>query len=295
MASDIYSFIPLNQELKITKLISLNYWKFPVNYVSEGEKHDFWELVYVDRGQLLVTAGEKKYILNAGEMIFHKPGEFHAIECIDGSPANAIVSAFVCNNKCMKYFEHRYSRLTERDREYLFEALRARPADFLSQSGYNGAIISQNYYDNDFGAKQMIRANLELLLITLIRKRSSPRIIGRVKSYSQLNNIRKITEQIITYLEEHIAEKLTLDQIANDLGYSVSQMEKHFRNQTGRGIIDTFIELKLYEARRLLGSGQMNISQVASYLNYSSSAYFSRLFKKKFNMTPSEYVRTFNN
>ena len=70
-------------------------------------------------------------------------------------------------------------------------------------------------------------------------------------------------------------------------------MKKLYRRQTGRGIIDTFIGLKMDEARRQLLEGRMNVSQIAAGLGYDNAAYFSRLFRRRFDMTPSECARSF--
>ncbi len=47
-----------HKELAITELISLFYYKSPRNFCFAGETHDFWEFIYIDKGQMLITAGE---------------------------------------------------------------------------------------------------------------------------------------------------------------------------------------------------------------------------------------------
>lgn len=282
-----FTYIPLRRDIVLTHLISLFYQKFPRNFYFGGEAHDFWELVYIDKGQLLVTAGEKQYLLKAGEMAFHKPSEFHALRAFGEVAANVIIASFVCVNPCMRYFEHRFISLAAQEREFLYEALQH--SEVILDNGFASKTPAQA----PFGDMQIVQANLELLLIRLIRRGESAKIQTRIETYIQMTHTRQTAEQVDAYLEAHLPENLTLSRIAADLGYSVSQMKKLYRRQTGRGIIDTFIGLKMDEARRRLREGRLNISQTAAALGYDNAAYFSRLFRQRFDMTPSECARSF--
>ena len=62
------TYVPtlLETVLSVPAIINISYYKFPKNYIFPGEQHDFWEFVYVDRGEILVTAGKLEYVLKAG-------------------------------------------------------------------------------------------------------------------------------------------------------------------------------------------------------------------------------------
>ena len=74
-----YESITLKEELHIRKIYSIHYFEYMKDYVFDGESHDFWEFVFVDSGNLFVTAGDQEVLLASNEMIFHKPNEFHAL------------------------------------------------------------------------------------------------------------------------------------------------------------------------------------------------------------------------
>jgi len=69
-------------------------------------------------------------------------------------------------------------------------------------------------------------------------------------------------------------------------------MKKLFRAQTGQGVIDYFIDLKISEAKRLIAEGTMNFSQIAAFLGYDNSCYFSNLFRARTEMTMTDYSRS---
>ena len=70
---------PLKREIVIDSIITIHYFEYMRDFVFQGESHDFWEFLYVDKGTILVTAGETEYKLNTGDIIFHKPNKISRI------------------------------------------------------------------------------------------------------------------------------------------------------------------------------------------------------------------------
>ena len=67
----------LQNIINISKIVTIHYYEFDKNFVFTGEKHDFWEMVYIDKGEMICTADDKRFVLKSGEMTFHNPNEFH--------------------------------------------------------------------------------------------------------------------------------------------------------------------------------------------------------------------------
>ena len=282
---------PLKKELTVQAVVSAFYHKSPKNFVFAGESHDFWELIYVDKGRILITAGEQKYVLKAGELAFHCPNEFHAVAACENTTANFIVTAFECRSRCMRYFNHRIMVLDAFERECLNRALQEAEVLLIGSSNMcpSGSGIASSV---PFGTQQMLQSAIEQLLISLYRRRDSMRIQQRVETYAQQNSYRQLAKNIRAYLEENISRRLTLEEIAAAQCCSVPQMKKLFRAQMGRGIIDFFIDLKISEAKRLIREGTMNFTQIAAALGYDNSCYFANLFKSRTDMTMTEYSRS---
>lgn len=280
-------FYPVVKDLEITDIISFFYAEHTVDINFPGEIHDFWEFIYVEQGQALITAGEKQYILKKRELVFHKPGEFHSINFYENIPTKIIVSAFVCKSPCMQYFEHRFSTLTAIEQGYLYNTLK-----------YGGMVCPwASYNSNDQKSPtseklHLIQSNLEILLLLLIQRKESPKIESRVISYTQMMHSKNLTQQIKDYLQKHLTENLTLEQISNDLSSSLSNLKQLFRQNTNQGIMDYFIDLKMNEAKRLMRDSELNISQISYHLGYSDISYFSRLFKRRQHMSPTEYLNS---
>ena len=68
------AYTPLHPQkpLSVEALYTVHYFEYSGSYAFPGETHDFWEFLYVDKGILRVTAGERTWELSTGQMIFHQ-------------------------------------------------------------------------------------------------------------------------------------------------------------------------------------------------------------------------------
>lgn len=123
----------------------------------------------------------------------------------------------------------------------------------------------------------------------MIRRHTLPQVSMPVNRLPVPQNGSDIYNKIIFYLEEHIREFVTIEDICHDNLIGRSQLQKLFREQHQCGIIEFFTEMKVEFAKQLIRENQLNFTQISDFLGYSSIHYFSRQFKKVTGMTPSEY------
>ena len=84
--------IPIIEQIHITSMHSLFKIHYECGFEFPGETHDFWECLYILDGELCVSADERIYNMSQGELIFHKPLEFHKF--IVNNPKGATVLTF---------------------------------------------------------------------------------------------------------------------------------------------------------------------------------------------------------
>ncbi|MDD3214004.1 MAG: AraC family ligand binding domain-containing protein, partial [Eubacteriales bacterium] len=102
-----YRILKPQNVFSISGLYSLHYFQFASGYVFSGEKHDFWELVYIDQGEAEIGADREVRQLNQGQLIFHKPNEFHTIWANYARGASIFVISFACRSPAMRTFRGR--------------------------------------------------------------------------------------------------------------------------------------------------------------------------------------------
>ena len=284
-AQEYRPLIP-RRPLEIRRLYSIHYFEYTGSYTFAGETHDFWELLYVDKGAVEVTAGERRLCLNQGQVIFHAPGEFHALSAIGVAP-DLVVAGFDCTGPEMTFFRERVTVLTSRERALLARMVAESAAAFSTPLNDPGTAEVRRREIQPFGGEQLLCTALEELLIRLIRREAEP----ASHSLRQTENGGALT-QVMAYLEQRVDRPLTLEQICRDNLVGRSQLQKLFHAHTGGGVMAYFTQLKIQAARRMIREGRLNFTQIASALGFQSVHYFSRRFRLSTGMSPSEYARS---
>lgn len=280
---------PVTPSIVIEKLITCYYFELAKDYKYHGEKHDFWELLYVDKGELLLDTDTGHYRLKQGDLLFHVPDEFHSPQSNGKTAPNIFIVTFECTSPAMSFFHTRnLFHPNDEQRAMLKQIMKESFNAFAPEPAGSGVRLSPREHA-PFGSEQMFVNYLEILLIQLIREGNSQSDVGLVlapvsnaKSASQL-------EQIMAYMTKHIADNLTLEQLCSHFGIGRTQISILFKNQAGCGVIEYLNQLKIDKAKTFIREEQYNLTEIADLLGYSSVHYFSRHFKKMTGMTPSEY------
>ena len=110
---------PLEHPLEIRAIYTVHYFEYTGNYAFAGESHDFWDFFYVDKGNVRVTAGEQSYDLSRGQIIFHAPGEFHALSANGVVAPNLVVVSFPCSSPAMEFFRGHITAVSAEERVLL--------------------------------------------------------------------------------------------------------------------------------------------------------------------------------
>ena len=143
-----------------------------------------------------------------------------------------------------------------------------------------------------FGSSQMTKNLLEAFLISL--HRSTDAFAKRSRYQYKINgiDIPYGVKEIIDTLAASVYKKLTVEQLARELGKSVSSVKSLFAQYRSGGIMNYYNSLKIEEAKRLIREGKHNISQIASALQFDTPQYFSICFRRYARMSPQEYKRS---
>jgi AraC-like DNA-binding protein len=98
-----------------------------------------------------------------------------------------------------------------------------------------------------------------------------------------------VIESAIVRIQKEFARDLDMELLANELGVSYSWLRLTFTAHTGLSPHQYLIELRLVHARRLLAETDLSIKEIATQTGFADEFYFSRLFRRKLNFTPSQW------
>ncbi len=287
-----FSITPI-RPIVITELYTIHYFENFKNYYFPGESHDFWELLYVDRGEIIVETNrlEKPVRMDRGDLILHRPNEFHSFYANDIVPHNLVIVSFDCRSPAMDFFQrhpffHTCSSMRARISKLLEEA---RICFSVPLEDPNLSKLERSSAA-PFGSEQMIVNTLELLLISLCRKegvRSDEEAERRTRARAANNNY---VQRAISYMKENLTVRICLNDICIHSAVGRAQMQRIFREQTGMSVMHYLSKLRIEEAKFLIRSRNLNFTEISKRLCYSSVHHFSKQFHRTVGMSPSDYV-----
>ncbi|MDO3694990.1 helix-turn-helix transcriptional regulator [Wenyingzhuangia sp. chi5] len=107
---------------------------------------------------------------------------------------------------------------------------------------------------------------------------------------SELKLVRKYAKKII----KTPAVNYSLESISEETGLTQAKLQEGFKLLYNRTVTEYIRHIRLKEARDLMNTTDLNVSEIVYTVGFSSRSYFSKIFKAKFNISPSEYLKMRN-
>ena len=276
----------LSQPVAVESIVTVHYFEYTKNFTFSGEVHDFWELVFVDKGELFITAGNTELPLRQGQMYLHRPMEFHNIRCDGKSASNSVIVTFCCEAPELFPLAGQILHCGDTARGLLASIISEAKKSFSNPLGDPYTAQLTRRAAAEFGSEQLVKNFIELLLIHLIRTKGGS---GRISSLPKMRSADRNVQEICAYLEANCENNLSFQEVCLHFSLSPSVVKKLFSEKLGCGVMEFYHNCKIERAKQLIREDSRNITEIAEALSYSSIYYFSRFFKKCTGMTPTEY------
>lgn len=134
---------------------------------------------------------------------------------------------------------------------------------------------------NDFLPKPIDRKELNEALGLIIKKAG--------KSRNNDTMVSSLVRNICKYIEEHYAEKLSLESISEQFYISPNYFSALFKKEMKVNFVEYLTEVRMREAEKLLSVSGYTIAEVAEMTGYRDASHFTANFAKKYGMTPSAW------
>ena len=270
-----FNYSNISSSLDISEIYTKFYQEKGTNYNFSGEKHSYWELTYVDKGELLTTIDGVSYHLKQGDLIFYAPMQFHTQSTFEKISSSYLTINFKMNFNhadllCNKIFS------LQRDSYFIVTKL----IEELS---------NDNLYSNDLSL-----CYLKQLIIQMLRLDNS-QFHSKPTTHMQQTYENELLNDILLYIDNNIYEKISVSTLCEHFCISTSMLHSLFRknmNNTAKNYIN---ELKLSKSKELIRNSTHTLSEISEMLGFSSIHYFSKKFKSYFNISPTEYSKSIYN
>ena len=267
-----YAKTKVNSQISVSSIVTV----FHVNLSEKrlhGESHDFPEIFYLEKGNRTISIDDIPIEVSAGQLVIYAPKAFHGEKIPTLVPECEVgIISFETESPLPQEYLNRAITLTGKQRVELSAIIQEAVPLFETRKGTRGMLLKSHA---SLYTLQSIKNRLELFLLELI----SP---GENLPMSQMN-------RITDYMMQNIGSAPQLQQIAKELGMSAATIKRIVEQTCGMPPKAYFISLQIEEAKRLLSETPMNVTEISQMLGFSSVHYFSRLFKSKTGMTPTEY------
>ena len=270
-----FNYSNISSSLDISEIYTKFYQEKGTNYNFSGEKHSYWELTYVDKGELLTTIDGVSYHLKQGDLIFYAPMQFHTQSTFEKISSSYLTINFKMNFNhadllCNKIFS------LKRDSYFIVTRL----IEELS---------NDNLYSDDLSL-----CYLKELIIQMLRLNNS-HFHSKPTTHMQQTYENELLNDILLYIDNNIYEKISVSTLCEHFCISTSMLHSLFRknmNNTAKNYIN---ELKLSKSKELIRNSTHTLSEISEMLGFSSIHYFSKKFKLYFNISPTEYSKSIYN
>lgn len=280
----------LTNLLNVNKLVTVHYFFFNKNFSYEGESHDFWEIVFADKEDIICTSNGRKINLKQGELLFHKPNDFHALASNGVTAPNVFIASFVCHSEAMKFFENKVVTLSRTQIKLIYSIVEEARKTFDIPCSDPNTRKMQLLKNPTLGGEQLIQNYIEILLIDILRTLTETKKGNNIfLQDTELEN--KLVKDVITILKNSIHTQISIDEICAKTSYSRAYVFKQFKAYVGKTIMEYFTELKIAEAKTLLKENQLSVKEISEKLGFDTPNYFSKTFKKLNGFTPTLYKK----
>ncbi len=279
----------LNEEFSIDKIFSIHYFEYFKEFSYAGEKHNFWEFVYIDKGAIEALGDNKKYNLVKGDIIFHKPNEFHNLRSYGRMAPNLVIMSFSSKSSEISWFNNKILRIGNEEKNLLAKILHEAGNAFSSSLRDPWLTELKRNIQQVFASEHLIKLYLEQFLIGLVRREMHIGITSEPESPLKEKTSKDAFNKVVDYFENNLIHMSDLKTVCRTTGYSCTYIENVFKEKTGRSVMEFYKITKLEKAKDHIREGNLTFTQIAATLNYSSLHYFSKIFKKYIGMTPTEY------
>ena len=258
-------------KMRMDALCTLFYQEKEPGFFFGGESHPMLELTYVDQGSLHSVVDGKDLLLEQGELMLYGPHQWH-MQYADGGVAPRFVTiSFMLSGQPLEALFNRKHRPSQQVVTLLQRIL-------------------QEWDNKDEYREDVILSMLRMVLVLLLRSNQEPE--QKLALSNSLNNENHIISMAQQFIVQQVQQKLSVPLVAKSVDVSTSYLtalfHKHLRISPGEYIR----RIKLQKSKQMIREGNLNFTEIAQTLQYSTVHHFSRQFKEKFGMTPTEFARS---
>lgn len=235
-------------------------------YKVSDHIHQYAELIFMLEGEMRITVDDREEYIKAGEAAFIFPYQTHKMT---SKSVNKLAMYLFSPATIVSFMKKHEGNVGERA--------------VFKPSESTLAVFREKILDNNDFSLYNVKGFLYLALNDYISTTPLRKSIGGTS----------VVSKVITYMNEHFTEPITLDSVASALGYSANYLSHCIRKLYGLNFCTILASLRIERARYLITSSDKTTTEIGYECGFGSERTFLRQFKSIMGFSPSEYRKKF--
>ncbi|MDF2922483.1 MAG: transcriptional regulator, AraC family [Paenibacillaceae bacterium] len=256
----------------------------PVEFVHA---HEGMEFLYVHEGMGQLILNGRQYRIEPRMLIFYQPFQIHSLN-MDIPYTRTLI-------KIKLPLDERFSSLFPSMYDFISSLVKLKPDEqvFLLNEKQDAELVRQfSLFDETLSITPVSERRQHFFsFLAPFLSYLQTRIMAGSPPSGQPSHPRATghIETVMNWLEQHYQEQFHLDKLSSEIHLSPSYLSRMFRSHTGTTITEYMNKIRLEEARLLLLTTSLPVSQISCKVGYADVAYFCRLFKQKYGIAPLHF------
>ena len=266
---------------------------FPIAYYDDNldyvavpwHWHPEFELILVTRGRERVRAGGRSFDVRAGEACFINGGVLHTAEPLEPSTAQhtMVFGAYVLGDEPSVYYQKYLLPLLKDGTKQAFH-LKA-DGQWQSRAIEDLEAAWQAGSGDEPGCELKVRNRLSEIIWMILTHGNGQRTAEPAAAVRDTERIKRM----LSFLEQHFDEPVTLEQIAGSAAVCVSEALRCFRRTVNQTPIQFLKNMRILKSADMLAGTDLPVHEIAEACGFQDMSYYAREFRKRKGCTPMEF------
>ena len=236
-------------------------------------------MLYIKSGNAEIIVSDRKYTVSAGELVIVNPMDVHSIKADRSVPYH---------QRCICFDSSLIMDIGLR--EGLLSGANT-ITEFLPSSDVKNqkvaSLFDSLFYSVLNDSEELFLESVAYISLIFAHLKKCGLIISKSDNKKRSLFVRKVQE----YLSEHFNEQITSQDVSRELFYNQSYFCRLFRENYGISFLEYLMLYRISNAKLMLSTEKVRISDVAVRVGFLDASYFSRCFKKIVGKSPVEYQK----
>ncbi|MDL2232409.1 AraC family transcriptional regulator [Ruminococcaceae bacterium OttesenSCG-928-L11] len=247
--------------------------------------HREFEVLFLTRGQAILTAEDREFPLRAGEAVFIRPNTLHSARNLSEEPCGFMAVVFhdvmICDLADGDAYQKYVAPILDGSRVFSDTLSPAIPwqAEALAHLASLDKLPVALLRENELFIKSRL---LDIWHLCYMHSREQAPESAKTRRSDQLR-------PVIEYIHSHYMEDLDLNVLADLVPLSVGQFCRIFRDQMRLTPVAYINRHRILQSCRLLGETDMTVTEVANHTGFNTISYFNKVFHAMIGCTPTAY------